>query len=412
MKSLINNNMLKIAIYLCLLGLTIGYVVDSKVTINSCFFVGLFCQIINFIKHKNFAIYLKLNKLDLILFFLIFLFNISLFVISFFAYDTNISFRYADHYFKWLVIPMLMIALLSYKVENYEKFISVGLCIGSLIISLGVFWNFYTLGIDRPGSWLGLNHPNNVAGIIIFLLPFVVMQSGIKNIMIKFIVVFICLGALLLSGSRGAILSLMCMLIILIVFKFKTLINLPNLKILKIIVGVVIGLIIVFTALLNVNKNFTDRFTSIFIYKDSLIEHRIGGDRLVLWKSSLKMIEDYPLTGVGLRNFNNIYINGNYIDLQAKEPELTSPHNIFLHFLVETGVLGGIIFILLISYQLYYLWVNRFLSDIVIACFVSIVGMCIHGLFDYLFLIKNYYQLYWFLFFSVWLYITTQERKN
>ena len=54
------------------------------------------------------------------------------------------------------------------------------------------------------------------------------------------------------------------------------------------------------------------------------------------------MIKDFPIHGVGLRQFNSVYINGNYINVKAREPHLDSPHNIILHYLTEMGLIGTV----------------------------------------------------------------------
>lgn len=406
------NKLLNNIILVCIVFITLGYVIDKKEMINTFFFIGLLSKFISFKinKEKEFSMNINLNKWDSVLIVLVFIFIFILFFISYFAYYPETSLKYAEHYFKWLLIPGAIILTLSYDKIDFMKDVIFGLIIGNLVVVVGIFWNFYILNIERPGSWLGLNHPNNAAGVIAFLLPFIIMQDCIKNILIKILIICISLTAVIITGSRGALIGIVAMFTILFFFKFKSLIAIIKNNTLKCFISVLIGLIILFGSLLNSNENIVDRFASIYTYKNNLIEHRVGGDRIVLWKSSIEMMKDYPITGVGLNNFNDVYIKGNYIDLRAKEQDLTSPHNIFLHLFVEAGFLGGIVFVLLIVFQLYYLWINKYLNEIVFAGFLSIIGMCIHGMVDYLFLIKNYYQLYWFVFWGIFIYVIKNRK--
>lgn len=73
--------------------------------------------------------------------------------------------------------------------------------------------------------------------------------------------------------------------------------------------------------------------------------------RLRVWESSLQMIADHPLTGLGLDQFLYEY-RGEYIIPDAwEEPNLSHPHNIFLDFWIRLGVLGvGLIIIILIVF--------------------------------------------------------------
>ncbi|MGI5837081.1 MAG: O-antigen ligase family protein [Chloroflexota bacterium] len=62
--------------------------------------------------------------------------------------------------------------------------------------------------------------------------------------------------------------------------------------------------------------------------------------RLHLWQSSLQMVRDHPLLGVGMDNFLYHY-RGSYIMEEAvAEPNLSHPHNIVLNFWLQMGVLG------------------------------------------------------------------------
>lgn len=62
--------------------------------------------------------------------------------------------------------------------------------------------------------------------------------------------------------------------------------------------------------------------------------------RLNLWRSTLAMIRDHPLLGVGPDNFLYQY-RGHYIRPEAwQEPSLSHPHNIVLDFWSRLGLLG------------------------------------------------------------------------
>lgn len=61
--------------------------------------------------------------------------------------------------------------------------------------------------------------------------------------------------------------------------------------------------------------------------------------RLYLWQSSLAMIRDHPLWGVGLDQF--LYHYPSYMHPAAwREPNLSHPHNIVLDFWLRLGLLG------------------------------------------------------------------------
>jgi O-antigen ligase len=80
------------------------------------------------------------------------------------------------------------------------------------------------------------------------------------------------------------------------------------------------------------------------------------------------MIEDYPLFGIGIGNFNQVYISQNYISPYANEKNLVSPHNIYLHVFTESGLLGGNPFLLLLGYrECKIVCVNRYCMNLLYA---------------------------------------------
>jgi O-antigen ligase len=73
--------------------------------------------------------------------------------------------------------------------------------------------------------------------------------------------------------------------------------------------------------------------------------------RLRLWEATVAMLQDYPLFGVGLDNF--LYIYDTYRLPEAwREPDLSHPHQILLHFWVALGIPG----LLLLLWQQAAFW--------------------------------------------------------
>ncbi len=70
--------------------------------------------------------------------------------------------------------------------------------------------------------------------------------------------------------------------------------------------------------------------------------------RLKLWQSSLAMVKDHPLLGVGLDNFLYQY-RTHYVQPTAwEEFDLSHPHNLVLDFWLRLGLLGPILLCLLL----------------------------------------------------------------
>ena len=223
------------------------------------------------------------------------------------------------------------------------------------------------------------------------MLPFVIsgifeFKEDIKLKFAGFVIALLTVVALLISGSRGAVLGLCGAYFIVMLlaeakkYEFK-----------QILISV-FAFLVIFTAVCGVIYN---------VYAEALIRG-YDMERVYLWKGAVNMFKDYPVFGVGSDNFNKFYV-AEYIDPLAKAKNLTSPHNIFLHYLSERGLIGGGTFILLVISQLSILsknlYSNRFTVNIwVLAGFVSVAGMCIHGFFDTQLTMRAYSLMYWFLY--------------
>lgn len=121
-----------------------------------------------------------------------------------------------------------------------------------------------------------------------------------------------------------------------------------------------------------------------------------GQQRIILWRASIKMADEYPLTGVGPNNF--VFVNKNYF---GSELQLVQ-HNIFLQVLSELGYPGLVLFLLMIIGSFYTQWMTRkilkeknihdsFLYWLSHGLDVSLIGFIIAAFFVSVF----YYPLFW-----------------
>ncbi len=65
--------------------------------------------------------------------------------------------------------------------------------------------------------------------------------------------------------------------------------------------------------------------------------------RFELWKRALKMVQDYPLTGVGLGNFYKT--NVHYKNISMDQWDAENAHNYYLQLLAELGIPGLLLFL-------------------------------------------------------------------
>ena len=111
--------------------------------------------------------------------------------------------------------------------------------------------------------------------------------------------------------------------------------------------------------------------------------------RIALWKSTVQMIRDHPLFGVGPDNFLYAY-RGRYLLPEAwQEPSLSHPHNVILDFGARLGLIGLGVF-LCIQIAFWRVVLSRIKHNaarpefhaLVIGLAASMVDFLTHGMID------------------------------
>jgi O-antigen ligase len=123
--------------------------------------------------------------------------------------------------------------------------------------------------------------------------------------------------------------------------------------------------------------------------------------RLKLWESSLAMVADHPLLGIGLDNFLYRY-QQSYIQPEAlAEANLSHPHNLVLHFWLQLGVLGLVAALWLLANGLRQAWrqsgptgtgANRTLAA---GALGSLTNFLVHGQIDNSYFLPDLAIVFW-----------------
>lgn len=224
-------------------------------------------------------------------------------------------------------------------------------------------------------------HPNVLAGYLVIAMMLILSriknyESRIKRIMF---IVTLAIGttALVLTLSRVAV--LLWLIIVIFYFIRKFMIHNPYFIILFLI-----GIL-----LLGLTTPFGARFIELKL-TDEAIAHRAS-----LIASSIAMIQDHPILGVGLNNF---LVNLPFYQIDSTPLFYLQPvHNIFLLILAETGLVGLILFVWLI-FSTYKKIMNhesriKNMSIIHNSYFLILSSVLILGMFDHYFLTLQQGQL-------------------
>lgn len=119
-------------------------------------------------------------------------------------------------------------------------------------------------------------------------------------------------------------------------------------------------------------------------------------ERIVLWKSSIQMINDHLLYGVGINNFNKEY-QAKYISPLATNKDLARSHNMWLTSLAETGIVGTVGLFALMCHFATFSFKNRNIKGnckFNLAIFLALSGMLLHSLVDDIW-VDQYVRIFW-----------------
>jgi len=340
---------------------------------------------------------LQKTKLDLHLI----LFTLVL-VLSLFISETNtVSLNDFIIFFSYILIFFLITNNLNKK-ANFNSFIHIFFIISSLV-SIYTFVQYY--GIDPYLSDLNsltstIGQKNWISNYLAMIFPvifsFFLLEKSKKNKIIYFFLLSILYVTLMICQSRGIwiSISITVMFAIYIIFKFKFYeIFKINKKWLFLLLVTFLVITIIYSTDNPLNKSaitVPQRAMSTFDEQDPSIN-----TRLLIWKTTLEMINHRPIFGSGIGIFKMNYLNYQaeflqnnpyYIKYSGKAREA---HNEYLQMWAELGIIGLGIFIgiILMFYSLIIDYLKKNDSDkdkiIVFGLILGITCFLIHCLFTF-----------------------------
>jgi O-antigen ligase len=119
-----------------------------------------------------------------------------------------------------------------------------------------------------------------------------------------------------------------------------------------------------------------------------------GGFRLDLWLSSLQMLRDHALLGVGLDNFVYLYQQFYLREGAAAEPSLSHPHNWILNFWLSLGLLGLVAFVWLLVRFWHVSWARR-RTWAAAGALGAMADMLVHGFIDNSYFLVDLAFVFW-----------------
>ncbi len=267
----------------------------------------------------------------------------------------------------WFLVPMLFFLVLIDSLKSKKEIRNIIIALvfsGAVVASIALcYWldNDLTYDGRLKGFYLSANFLAMYLSpiLILSLYLFSCFKKGILRTLLL-IASALMFFVIYLTYSYGALLGLLGAFVFLFFAQIK------KRKLLSLLLLLLIVLAFAFQLGSYKFKGFAD-----FSYPSIK-------SRLVIWQSAWAILKDQPLIGIGPGMFQKYYLE--YQPRFPLYPEwaVPQPHNIFLAFWLQAGILGliGFVWLLVIFFKK-----NKpnFLDFVLMAAMVAIL---IHGLFD------------------------------
>ena len=308
----------------------------------------------------------KKRKLD-IYDYLFYILIITGIISTIFSIDKNLSIFGKDlRHEGFLSMLSYYLLFINWKIygtkEDIKKYIKLLVIIGVInsiysLLQIYTPFNFiirYAKDVSMASGMCG--NPNFFGSLIVTVMS-IVMCNFLMNKKIdkkEIITIILLFIALINSQSTGPFLTFVITILFLIFFLKN-----KNYLIIKKLIILIIILLVTYASIYFVNKiGYKSERCEMCDIIESV--NTGGNGRVRSWKNSLDIVKDYPIVGVGFDNFYLAYPNPDIKDAityvitnGVMKPKVNyiliydNAHNVYLHTLVSTGILGLIPFLLL-----------------------------------------------------------------
>lgn len=241
---------------------------------------------------------------------------------------------------------MASISMLSYKalIEGL-----VSLRINTIIMILNILFSILSGKATFYAERLTFHETLNSNGLgmavvqlAIFLLAIMYFKNIQQNKKINIILVLCCIFIILLTGSRTSLIAILGTISFLFIY-YGLFNEEKRIKIQYILIPIILFFTVLFI-INNVKIEMFNRFTA-----DSVMETG-GSGRSEIWQSALENVfPKYPIFGVGIGVENTVAALSPY-----GLPNNVGIHNMYITLLIQTGIVGTIIFLSVILKHTFY----------------------------------------------------------
>jgi len=295
----------------------------------------------------------------------------------------------------WFILPIVFAVILSDRLKKdyglLNKIFAAMFASGIIVSMVGIYYRLSGFITYDGRLKIFYDSPNQLAMFLalVFLIGFIFMEQKTGNeeqVGISRKTMLLMIGQILitinlyLTKSYGAWLSIGAILTVVFWLKYRAILNKKYFAIFLVVL-----LFLLSWAGINKYKNI-----------EKMGERSSLASRTMIWKSAGLMVKNNPLFGIGPGNFQNKYLEYQKYFPPYLEWSAPQPHNLFLAFWLETGLLGLLGFILLLL-QFFKdnkkAIINNRLYGIL--CLALVLYFLFHGLIDTTYWRNDMALLFW-----------------
>ena len=330
-------------------------ILSSSILINVSVIIISFIFLVLLFKQNNYEIFKDKLFLFLFLFWILMLINLLS------SINFQNSLPRAIGFFRFLIFIPALIYFVKLKKFEFLRIILTFWLLIFILISFDLLFEYIfgknILGFSSymPGRLSGvlneeLKIGNYYLGFYFISVASIITYFKKNNYLILLSIIFFTIISFLI-GERANFIKVFVGLIIFLIFWDKF-----SFKIRIISSVLIISIVFLFV---NFDKNLNYRFNNAFfkiIYQDKGISNYLHISQYgAHYATALKIFKNYPLTGIGIKNFRKECGKEKYYDKKFVATEgrcSTHPHQFHLEILSELGVFGYFLFVIFFIYFL------------------------------------------------------------
>ncbi len=282
------------------------------------------------------------------------------------------------YHFRYLVLFLIM--SYYYTFSNYENPIVYGILLAIIFVFCESLINtYFTGGYRLTSGTLGNNSYANIMAAIIFYFIYLGKYNQLPRKII-FSVILLLLLIVLATQTRMALISSFCIILLYYIYSLKKNFLFRFIKLIAMIS------IFVFAYMYGINNNYFPKRYSVnqlFSINESglVLKHNKESSsmntRVMLFKTSLNMIEDNPIFGIGVGRFNRYKKDYGFM-----YNVLIDSHNDLLSLTSQYGIIVGFLFlfcITLLPFFYYFFYLRNKINNKLVFLFIVNFSMFFSG---------------------------------